>query len=107
MDSENIFRAIQVPMVERLDKVYGRHVLDLLRSTEEVTQCESQRVLELTSIFIVSHLTNVTMIGVFMGFLRIFAATQPKLSCFINNKIDAFQNKIFIKYKKLMVSYLP
>lgn len=63
--------------------------------------------LELTSIFIASHFTYEAMTSTFMGFLRIFTATQPKLSCFINNnKIDAFQNKIFTKYKKLTVSYL-
>lgn len=62
--------------------------------------------LELTSISRISHLTGADLASISTSFLRIFSATHSDLSCFVNNdKVDSFKTDIFIKYKKLMVSY--
>lgn len=64
---------------------------------------ESVRVI---SLFRVVYLIDGEAISIFiMGFIRIFFLIWLDLFCFINKvKVDFFENKVFIEYKKLMVS---
>lgn len=64
---------------------------------------ESVRVI---SLFRVVYLIDGEVISIFiMGFIRIFFLIWLDLFCFINKvKVDFFENKVFIEYKKLMVS---